>query len=83
MRGTTISMVPISNQAGVLVGPVLGGLTLAIWDYEGLGILCFIIGLIGVLISITRLKENKIQLFKENISLKFQPKFLLSKLQLH
>ncbi len=61
LRGTTISMVPISNQGGVLVGPVLGGITLAIWDYEGLGILCLIIGLIGVLISITRLKENNIQ----------------------
>jgi len=61
LRGTTISMVPISNQAGILVGPVLGGLTLGIWDYEGLGALCFIMGLIGALIAFIRLKENNIQ----------------------
>ncbi len=61
LRGTTISMVPISNQSGVLLGPVLGGLALAIGGYEAVGFLCLGIGGLGALMAILRLRERKIR----------------------
>ena len=61
LRATTISTVPVGNQTGVLIGPALGGLALAIGGYEALGILCLALGALGALMAASRLRETKIK----------------------
>lgn len=60
LKGTAIGMVPISNQIGFLLGPALGGLALALGDYEAVGLLCLGLGVLGTLAATLRLREKKV-----------------------
>ncbi len=60
LRGTVMSLMPISNQSGIILGPAIGGLALSLGGYEALGLVCLGIGAIGAFLATILLRERKI-----------------------
>ena len=61
LRGTVMTLMPISNQTGIIVGPALAGIALSVGGYEGIGIICLGVGIIGAILSPFLLQERKIE----------------------
>ena len=61
LRGTVMTLMPISNQAGIIIGPALAGMALSFGGYEAIGIVCLSIGIVGAILTPFLLKEDQIQ----------------------
>ena len=60
-RGTAQSIPSLSNQTGTTLGPVLGGLALAIGGYSAVGLICAIASGIALLVGAVRFRERRLQ----------------------
>ena len=60
LRGTVMTLMPISNQAGIIIGPALAGVALSFGGYEAIGMVCLGIGLMGAILTPLLLKEGQI-----------------------
>ena len=60
-RGTAQSIPALSNQTGTTLGPVLGGLALAIGGYSAVGLICALAAGIALLVGAVRFRERRLQ----------------------
>ena len=60
-RGTVQGIPALSNQTGTTLGPVLGGVALAVWGYGGIGVICGVAGGVALLVGVLRLRESRLQ----------------------
>ena len=61
LRGTVMSLMPISNQSGIILGPAIGGLALSLGGYGAIGLACLAVGLVGALLATVLLRESRVR----------------------
>ena len=60
-RGTAQSIPSLSNQTGTTLGPILGGIALTVWGYDGIGVICGAAGGVALLVGVLRFRESRLQ----------------------